>query len=111
MRGKVAVLGLATIVVLLDGLMASAQTVTGTLSGHVTDSSGAVMANVRVTAKNEQTGGVRQAATNNDGYYLMSFVPIGSYQLTVVVPGFKTVEKMGLVIELNKNTVSDFTMQ
>jgi hypothetical protein len=109
-RTRVALFLLA-FVVALSAAHVSAQTVTGTLSGHVVDSSGAVMPNVRVTAKNEQSGGVREATSNNEGYYLISFLPLGSYELTVVVPGFKTVEKKGLIIELNKNTVSDFTMQ
>jgi hypothetical protein len=90
---------------------ASAQTVKGTLIGHVLDSSGAVMPNVKVTAKNEQTGTVRDAATNAEGYYLVSFLPIGSYTVTAALSGFRTVEKKGVVVELNKTTVSDFALE
>lgn len=92
-------------------LGASAQTVTGTLSGRVTDQSGATVAKTQVTAKNEQTGGMREATTNDDGYYQISFLPIGSYQVTAVLQGFRTVEKNGVLVELNKNTVSSFTLE
>ena len=88
-----------------------AQTVTGTLSGHITDKSGATVSQGKVTAKNEQTGSVREAASNNDGFYQFSFLPIGGYEVTVVLAGFRTVEKQGVLVELNKNTVSDFVLE
>src|SRR6266704_3244890 len=88
-----------------------AQTVTGTLSGHVTDKSGATAPQAKITAVNEQTGAIREATTNNDGFYQFSFLPIGSYQVTTVLAGFRTVEKHGVVVELNKNTVSDFVLE
>lgn len=112
MRSKAAVGWLAVVMVSLWGASeVLAQTVTGTMSGHVLDASGAVVPNAKVTVKNEQTGGVREAATNHEGYYLISFLPIGSYQVSVAVQGFRPVEKKGVVVELNKNTVSDFTLQ
>ena len=90
---------------------APAETVTGTLSGRISDPSGAVLSKVNVKAVNESTGGVREATTNKDGYFQFNFVPIGTYDLTVSMPGFKTIEQKGVVIELNKNTVSDFVLQ
>ncbi len=56
---------------------------------------------------------MREATTNEDGYYgyyLMSFLPIGSYEVVVAQQGFKTIEKKGVVVELNKNTISDFNL-
>lgn len=88
-----------------------AQTVTGTLSGHVTDKSGATAPQAKVTATNEQTGAVREATSNTEGFYQISFLPIGNYQVTAVLAGFRTVEKHGVVVELNKNTVSDFVLE
>ena len=85
-----------------------AQTVTGTLSGHISDKSGATVPQTKVTAINEQTGAIREATTNNDGFYQFSFLAIGSYKVTVALQGFRSVEKDGVVVELNKNTVSDF---
>jgi hypothetical protein len=91
-------------------LQAPAQTVTGTLSGHITDKSGGAAPKVKVTAVNQNTGGVREAITNEEGYFQISFLPIGSYDVTVALPSFRTVEKKGVLIELNKNTVSDFQL-
>lgn len=88
-----------------------AQTVTGTLSGRVADSSGAVMLGVKVASKNEHTGWTRDSMTNAEGFFQISFVPLGSYQVTASITGFQTVEKRGIVIELNTNTVTNFTLQ
>ena len=90
---------------------APAQTVTGTLSGRINDPSGAVLSKVNVKAMNEYTGGVREATTNHDGYFQFNFVAIGTYDLTVSMAGFKTIEQKGVVVELNKNTVSNFVLQ
>lgn len=86
------------------------QTVAGTLSGRITDPTGAVIPGVTITAKNEQTGIVREAISNDQGYYLMSFLPIGQYELTVLLPGFQTVKKPGVSVELNTTTVANFVM-
>src|SRR5437764_15202226 len=40
-----------------------------------------------------------------------SFFAIGSYKVTVALQGFRSVEKDGVVVELNKNTVSDFVLE
>ena len=100
------------LICLLFGLAArvSAQTVSGTLSGTLKDSSGAVIPGMEVTAKNEETSLTRTAVTNGEGVYLMSFLPIGPYTLTVSVPGFKKVVKTGVLVELNKTTISDFDL-
>ena len=91
--------------------IASAQTVTGTLSGTLKDASGAVIPGVDVGAVNEQTGLSRTAVTNAEGIYLMPFLPIGNYTVTVQMPGFKKVVKNGVVIELNRTTFSDFQLE
>ena len=90
---------------------ALAQTVTGTLSGTVTDSTGAVIPNLNITAKNTETGAVRTVQTNAEGYFLMTFLPLGAYEVTAEARGFKKVIKSGVAIELNKTTVSNFRME
>jgi len=101
----------AFIVLLLVASVAPAQTVTGTLSGHVTDATGAVMPGVKVTARDQQTGMVREAATNAQGFYEMSFMPLGTYQLSVAAEGFQAIRKTGVTIDLNKTTVSGFALK
>lgn len=62
---------------------------TGEIVGTVTDNTGGVLASARVTAKNLATGLTRSAATNASGDYAFSLLPVGSYSVTVEVPGFK----------------------
>ena len=91
-------------------LPSSAQTVTGTLSGTITDAAGAVIPGAQVTAKTAETGLSRAVTTNSDGFYNMPFLPLGDYQLTVDAKGFQKTVKQKVVVELNKNTVSDFKL-
>jgi len=90
---------------------AYAQTVTGTISGHVADATGAMIPNTKVAAKNEDTSFTREVTTNDEGYFLFSFLPLGKYELTVAVQGFGTVTKKGVLVELNKNTLSNFDLK
>lgn len=90
---------------------AGAQTVTGTLSGRVTDATGGVVPGVKITVKNEDTGFTREATTNEEGYFLISFLPLGKYEVTTTMQGFSSVVKKGVLIELNKNTVSNFELK
>ena len=111
MRHRTAVILSYATVIFLAALSLPAQTVTGTLSGHIKDPSGATAPKVSIKAVNENTGGVREATTNDDGYFQFSFLPLGLYDVTVSMSGFRSVEKKGVVIELNKNTVSDFVLE
>src|SRR5262245_51389097 len=88
-----------------------AQTVTGTPSGTITDATGAVVPDIEVTAKNVETGLTRTTRTNGEGYYLMSFIPLGAYNVMVEARGFKKITKTEVLIELNKNTVSNFKLE
>jgi hypothetical protein len=90
---------------------AAGQTVTGTLSGNVTDPTGAVIPNAQITAKNSETGISRSATTNAEGFYNMPFLPLGTYDVTVEIRGFQKIVKAGVLIELNKNTVSNFKLE
>ena len=75
-------------VALLCSLTGSAQTITGTVNGTVTDPSGAVVPNARITATNVDTGVATPSTTNNDGIYSIRFLQIGNYKVTIEAPGF-----------------------
>jgi hypothetical protein len=66
------------------------QTVLATVTGTIADATGAVVANAPVTVKNLDTGQVYLAASSETGNYTVSQLPIGDYDLTVKVSGFKT---------------------
>jgi len=65
-----------------------AQTVTGTVTGTVTDQSGAVIPGANVVARNMDTGVGSSTTSNSAGSYRISFLPIGSYRVTVDAKGF-----------------------
>jgi hypothetical protein len=70
-------------------LNVQAQTVTGSITGTVTDPSGAAIANARVTAHNLDTGVDTARTTNGTGLYRIDFLPIGHYQVTIEAEGFE----------------------
>lgn len=94
--------------VMLISVSSVGQTVSGTLSGTVLDQSGAVIADAAVRAKDEATGAVRETKTNAEGFYTFAFMPLGSYEVTLSIPGFQQIVKSGVTVDLNKTTVSDF---
>src|SRR5689334_21033096 len=91
--------------------MAGAQTVTGTLDGHITDQGGAVVPLAQVTAKNLATGVERGAMTNDSGYYQMTFLPLGGYQVTASLQGFTTVIAERVEVTLNKTTTLNLSLR
>src|SRR5512139_224235 len=75
-----------------------AQGLTGQLSGTVTDTSGAVLPGVTVVIKNVGTGLTRETVTGADGAFLFPDLLPGTFDLTVTMPGFKTYEQKGIVV-------------
>jgi Carboxypeptidase regulatory-like domain/TonB-dependent Receptor Plug Domain len=108
---RIKFVSLITLIFFCLSANARAQTVTGTLTGTVADSTGAVIPNIQVTARNNGTGFTRTTQTNDEGYYSMPFLQLGSYNVTVEVAGFKRVTKTDVIIELNRNTVSNFKLE
>lgn len=75
------------------------QTSRGTLTGTVTDSSGAVIAKASVSIKQAGTNVIRQTVTNEAGIYRFDAVDLGTYTLTVQASGFSKQETTGIEIE------------
>ncbi|MBV8892873.1 MAG: TonB-dependent receptor, partial [Acidobacteria bacterium] len=66
------------------------QKITGDISGDVTDSTGAVLPNVNVTAQNVDTGLSRTVMSSGAGNYRIAELPVGTYKITASASGFKT---------------------
>src|SRR5689334_25404579 len=75
------------VLVCLLGVTLSAQTVTGTLRGNVSDRSGALLPGVTITIKNADTGLARVVVTESDGSYNAPFLPIGRYDVQAELSG------------------------
>jgi hypothetical protein len=71
---------------------------TAQVNGRVTDSSGAVLPGVTVTATQTATGLVRTAVTDDGGTYLISNLPTGPYRLEMALQGFRSYQRTGLVL-------------
>ncbi|HEY9126193.1 MAG TPA: carboxypeptidase-like regulatory domain-containing protein, partial [Acidobacteriaceae bacterium] len=83
----IAVLGLC---LGMSSMPTQAQTVTGAVTGTVTDPSGAVVSGAKVTAHNLDTGVDTPTTTNATGFYRIEFLPIGRYEVTIDAGGFTT---------------------
>lgn len=91
--------------------VAMGQAVTATLVGTVTDQSGAVVPNVPVQLKNEETSAVTNGTTNESGNYDFTFLQPGTYTVTVTAPGFKREERNGVNVTVNTTTRVDVGLQ
>ncbi len=60
----------------------------GTITGSISDATGAVIPGVQVTVTNAATGDVRVVETNESGVYVVSAIPAGSYDITAELAGF-----------------------
>src|SRR6266849_2178243 len=81
------------LVICATALTSFAQSDRGTITGTVTDPSGAVVSNATVTATNASTGAVHSTTTSGEGDYTLSELPAGSYKIAVAVAGFKTLNQ------------------
>src|SRR5688572_9132942 len=90
---------------------ASAQAVTGTLLGNVTDSSGAAVPGATVTALETQTNVSRTAVTNDTGYYTFSSLQNGTYAVEAELQGFKKVLREGVRVEVNTTVRVDLKLE
>jgi len=90
-----------TVIVLMLAVgMARAQLSTATMFGTVTDSTGAAIPNAKATLVETDTNFTRTFTTRSDGSYREEFLPIGPYKITVEAPGFKTLQRSGIVLSV-----------
>jgi outer membrane receptor protein involved in Fe transport len=83
------------------GQLAAAQEITGTITGTVTDESGAALPGVAVVVRNVDTGDTRQFISSGTGAYTASFLPVGSYDLSFQISGFQTLQARSLRLHVN----------
>ena len=81
---------LSTVFCLLMATAAAAQSTTGTISGRVVDTQGLPVPGVTVTATSPNLQGQRQTVTSENGDYILTLLPPGTYTLTYELSGFET---------------------
>ncbi|HEV7218567.1 MAG TPA: TonB-dependent receptor [Terriglobales bacterium] len=79
-----------------------AQVLYGSLTGAVTDASGAVVTGSQVTVLEVQTGVTRDATTDSSGIYRFATLFPGTYKVTITAPGFSTQETPGVRVAANE---------
>lgn len=90
---------------------AMAQLSTASLSGTVTDPTGAVIPNAKITLTQTDTNFVRQSSSKADGTYHEEFLPVGPYKVTATAAGFKTLERSGIVLSVMQSASLNLTLE
>ncbi len=93
------------------GSLLTAQEFRATVTGHVTDTSGAAMPKVTVQLTNLGTNEVAAAATNNQGIYSLPLLPPGTYRLSAEAAGFKKYVRDQIVLNVGDVTGIDIAME
>src|SRR5688500_11351021 len=88
-----------------------AQVLYGGLTGNVTDSSGAAVPGVLVSALHGETNQSRDAITNDVGRYTFATLPSGRYTLPAKLTGFKEARQTGVELRANIVAKIDFTLE
>ena len=101
---------LLTAAVLVPAFLA-AQSTTQSIEGIVTDTTGAVVANARVTITNVATSVTSTVLTNAAGNYTFPLVPVGNYNVKAELQGFKSEEVRGVRVETAAQVRQDFQLQ
>lgn len=109
MRGVSKWIGLLSLLLALN-VSLSGQVTTGTVSGSIKDSSGAVLPGVNVKIQNTDTGATRVVSTDTRGYYSAPNLPLGRYEITATLAGFQTEVRKGITLNVSQNAVIDVTM-
>lgn len=88
----------------------AAQTVNASVHGTVTDASGAIVPAATVQVKNPATGQVRQAVTDDVGYYTITQLAPGNYDLDVSKAGFASTHQAGVQLLVNQDLEANYTL-
>ena len=80
------------------------------ISGLVSDPSGAVVPNAKITATHVATGLVRTTLSGPDGLYVLPNLPVGSYRLEVEASGFNTYLQTGILLEVSSAVTVNVTL-
>ncbi len=102
-------LALATV---LSGPVAlMAQLTTATISGTITDQSGAIVPEARVTAAEISTGAVIRTQASGEGFYVLSGLLPGQYRLRVEKQGFQNYVQEGILVQVNRPVTASVILQ
>jgi hypothetical protein len=96
---------------LILSVAAFGQSDRGTITGTVADPAGAVVPNAPIEAKNTETGAVFQAASSETGNYTLPQLPVGVYEISVTVAGFKKYVRQNLAVGVAQTIRVDIVLE
>ena len=102
---------IALLICVACALDSRAQQTTGSISGTVKDSSGAVVPQASVTATNVNTGAVDKTVSDANGVYTFPTLPAGSYSISVEQTGFNQVTLSGITLQVYQKAALDVVLQ
>src|SRR6266581_1891961 len=95
----------------LGSCLVFAQGSTAAISGIVRDASGAVIPGATITAKHIESGLTRTAVSNETGGYNIQLLPVGAYEITTDLPGFKQQVRRGINLVVGQEAVVNVTLE
>src|SRR5947209_10749923 len=99
------------VLILLVSITTTWAQATAQINGTVADSSGGILPGATVAATQTDTGFRREVVTDQTGSYTLTNLPVGPYRLEVVLSGFRTYVRTGVVLQVNNNPVIPMTLQ
>jgi Carboxypeptidase regulatory-like domain len=105
------VFALILALVFLGGTSAFGQGTSASLTGQITDNSGAVVPEATVTATNTDTSLAQTATTNGEGIYLIAPLPPGHYKLTIEARGFERYLQTGIELSVSVNSTQNVVLK
>ena len=88
-----------------------AQSDRGTITGTVADSTGAIIPNATVAVKNVDNGTESKTVTTSTGNYTVPQLPVGNYQISVELQGFRTYVRSGVTVQVAETARVDIVLQ
>jgi hypothetical protein len=110
LRPRTGLILLYFLLFVISSTRTSAQ-VSASISGVVTDESGAAVAGAIINARNLETEAQRTASTEAGGHYRFAELPIGEYELDVKKGGFQQIQHTGIRLAVGQEAIIDFTLR
>src|SRR3989475_3542537 len=99
------------VLIALPMCLVFAQTSTATILGVVKDTSGALVPGVSITVKHTESGLTRTVVSGERGGYNVPLLPVGAYEITTTMPGFKQAVRSGINLVVGQEAVIDLTLE
>lgn len=101
---------LSCVLILATSVLAQSQATTGNIEGRVLDPKEAAVPGASLTATNQQTGLEKTATTNDDGLFIINFLPPGLYTVRANATGFSQAEVKDVIVTVGGNSPLDVTL-